>query len=110
MENSFLIKTKDLVKTYPMGQTKIFALNGVNLNFMPGEFAGLVGPSGSGKTTFLNIVGSLSRQSEYFLFRAKQKFPVLSWSKSSLDTSYDEAKDHVFSTDGQLVGCILIFS
>jgi putative ABC transport system ATP-binding protein len=59
MENSFLIKTKDLVKTYPMGHTKIFALNGVNLNFRPGEFAGLVGPSGSGKTTFLNIVGSL---------------------------------------------------
>jgi len=59
MENSFLIKTRDLVKTYPMGQTKIFALNGVNLDFRPGEFAGLVGPSGSGKTTFLNIVGSL---------------------------------------------------
>ncbi len=59
MENSFLIKTQDLVKTYPMGHTKIFALNGVNLNFRPGEFAGLVGPSGSGKTTFLNIVGSL---------------------------------------------------
>jgi putative ABC transport system ATP-binding protein len=59
MENSFLIKTKDLVKTYPMGHTKIFALNGVNLNFRPGEFGGLVGPSGSGKTTFLNIVGSL---------------------------------------------------
>jgi putative ABC transport system ATP-binding protein len=59
MENSFLIKTKDLIKTYPMGHTKIFALNGVNLNFRPAEFAGLVGPSGSGKTTFLNIVGSL---------------------------------------------------
>ena len=42
-----------------MGHTKIFALTGVNLNFRPGEFAGLVGPSGSGKTTFLNIVGSL---------------------------------------------------
>ena len=27
----------------------------------------------------------MSRQSEYFLFRAKQIFPVLSWSKSSLD-------------------------
>ncbi|MDH5706205.1 MAG: ATP-binding cassette domain-containing protein, partial [Candidatus Aminicenantes bacterium] len=64
MENSFLIKTQDLVKTYPMGQTKIFALNGVNLGFMPGEFAGLVGPSGSGKTTFLNIVGSLDSPTE----------------------------------------------
>ena len=64
MENSFLIKTKDLVKTYPMCHTKIFALNGVNLDFKPGEFAGLVGPSGSGKTTFLNIVGSLDSPTE----------------------------------------------
>jgi len=64
MENSFLIQTIDLVKTYPMGQTKIFALNDVNLNLKPGEFAGLVGPSGSGKTTFLNIVGSLDSPTE----------------------------------------------
>ena len=60
MENSFLIKTKDLVKTYPVGHTTLFALNRVSLGFKPGEFAGLVGPSGSGKTTFLNIVGSLA--------------------------------------------------
>jgi putative ABC transport system ATP-binding protein len=59
MDNSFLITTKDLVKTYPMGETKIIALNKVNLNFKTGEFSGLVGPSGSGKTTLLNIVGSL---------------------------------------------------
>jgi putative ABC transport system ATP-binding protein len=59
MENNDLIKTKDLVKTYPMGGTKIIALNQVNLAFKAGEFAGLVGPSGSGKTTLLNIVGSL---------------------------------------------------
>ncbi len=59
MENPILIKTKDLVKTYPVGHTTLFALNRVSLGFKPGEFAGLVGPSGSGKTTFLNIVGSL---------------------------------------------------
>ena len=64
MENSFLIKTKDLVKTYPVGHTTLFALNRVNLDFKPGEFAGLVGPSGSGKTTFLNIVGSLDSPTE----------------------------------------------
>ena len=28
-----------------MGHTKIFALNGVNLNFRPGEFAGLINDS-----------------------------------------------------------------
>lgn len=64
MENSFLIKTLDLVKTYPMGHGLLYALNGVGLDFKKGEFAGLVGPSGSGKTTLLNIIGSLDSPSQ----------------------------------------------
>jgi len=64
MENTYLIKTKDLVKTYRMGGGYLVALNRVNLEFKEGEFAGLVGPSGSGKTTFLNIIGSLDSPSE----------------------------------------------
>jgi putative ABC transport system ATP-binding protein len=64
MENSHIIKTKDLVKVYSMGEHKIWALNKVSLNFAKAEFAGLVGPSGSGKTTLLNIVGSLDSPSE----------------------------------------------
>jgi putative ABC transport system ATP-binding protein len=59
MENSYLIKTDELVKIFPMGESKIIALNQVSLQFRKAEFAGLVGPSGSGKTTLLNIVGSL---------------------------------------------------
>jgi putative ABC transport system ATP-binding protein len=59
MENSYLIETEDLIKTYPMGAHILVALNKVNLSFKKGEFAGLVGPSGSGKTTLLNIIGSL---------------------------------------------------
>lgn len=54
-----LIETKELVKSYPMGQQKLMALDRVDLSFKEGEFAGLVGPSGSGKTTLLNIIGSL---------------------------------------------------
>jgi putative ABC transport system ATP-binding protein len=63
-ENTYLIETKDLVKTYPMGEYTLVALNQVTLSFKKGEFAGLVGPSGSGKTTLLNIVGSLDIPSE----------------------------------------------
>jgi len=59
MENGALIRTKDLVKIYPMGRQSITALADINLSFQRGEFAGLVGPSGSGKTTLLNILGSL---------------------------------------------------
>jgi putative ABC transport system ATP-binding protein len=59
VQNSFLIKTEKLVKIYPMGQQSLVALNGIDLTFDKGEFAGFVGPSGSGKTTLLNIIGSL---------------------------------------------------
>jgi len=59
MADEALIRTRDLVKEFPMGPARIRALNRVNLDFRAGDFAGLVGPSGSGKTTFLNIVGSL---------------------------------------------------
>ena len=59
MNNSNLITTRDLVKTFAMGNYEFTALNKINLVFKTGEFAGLVGPSGSGKTTLLNILGSL---------------------------------------------------
>jgi len=53
------VEVKNLVKKFPVGAGFFTALNGVNLQFEKGEFAGLVGPSGSGKTTLLNIIGSL---------------------------------------------------
>jgi putative ABC transport system ATP-binding protein len=59
MKNSQLIKTKELVKDYPVGNHFFRALNDINLQFKGGEFTGLVGPSGSGKTTLLNIIGAL---------------------------------------------------
>ena len=59
MEISPIIKIEKLVKKFPIGKGEFTALNGIELQFSRGEFAGLIGPSGSGKTTLLNIVGSL---------------------------------------------------
>jgi len=59
MEISPIIKIDNLVKKFPVGKGEFTALNGIDLVFSRGEFAGLVGPSGSGKTTLLNIIGSL---------------------------------------------------
>jgi len=64
MDNGALIKIEGLSKHYPMGSGKFTALNGINLSFGKGEFAGIIGPSGSGKTTLLNIIGSLDVPSE----------------------------------------------
>jgi putative ABC transport system ATP-binding protein len=64
MENTKIITISEMIKMFPVGGGHFTALNGINLSFSKGEFAGLVGPSGSGKTTLLNIVGSLDIPSE----------------------------------------------
>ncbi|HTY37384.1 MAG TPA: ABC transporter ATP-binding protein [Bacteroidota bacterium] len=63
MQNSTLILTERLNKTYPLGSTSLKALDDINFSVVKGEFLGLVGPSGSGKTTLLNIIGSLDAPS-----------------------------------------------
>lgn len=59
-----VITTTGLIKRFPMGKGEFTALKGIDLQFVKGEFAGLIGPSGSGKTTLLNILGSLDTPSE----------------------------------------------
>ena len=43
----------------PRTNTRLVALDGVNLTIADGEFVSIVGPSGCGKTTFLSVVDGL---------------------------------------------------
>ena len=56
-----IISVKDLKKVYRMGQEKVYALNGVNLEIKKGEICCLFGTSGSGKSTLLNMVAGLEK-------------------------------------------------
>ncbi len=54
-----MLKLINVVKEYPTGDSKVTALQGVNLEFRKNEFVSILGPSGCGKTTLLNLIGGL---------------------------------------------------
>src|ERR1700726_785118 len=58
-----VIHIDDLHKYYEMGETKVHALRGVNVEINRGEFVAIMGASGSGKSTFMNILGCLDKPS-----------------------------------------------
>jgi putative ABC transport system ATP-binding protein len=54
-----VIELRGITKVYPMGDTELVALRGVDLSFERGHFIAVMGPSGCGKSTLLNLLGLL---------------------------------------------------
>ncbi|WP_097459187.1 ABC transporter ATP-binding protein [Mangrovitalea sediminis] len=59
MGQGWVFRTRDLTKVYDLGEVKVEALRGVDLDLYEGELLVMLGASGSGKSTLLNILGGL---------------------------------------------------
>lgn len=59
-----MIEVSAINKTFTLGDSKVHALNDINLRIEQGEYLSVMGPSGSGKSTLLNMLGLLDRPDE----------------------------------------------
>lgn len=58
----------NLSKIYGKGDTRVVALNEVNVEFPTGKFTAIMGPSGSGKSTLMHCLAGLDRASNGQVF------------------------------------------
>nr|WP_315261761.1 ABC transporter ATP-binding protein [uncultured Limnohabitans sp.] len=54
-----VLVARGIRKTHVRGETRVCALNGIDITIETGSFTTICGPSGSGKSTLLNVLGLL---------------------------------------------------
>jgi putative ABC transport system ATP-binding protein len=77
-DDSALLRTLGLRKTYGRDESLIRAVDDVDLEVACGETVAIMGPSGCGKSTLLHLLGGLDRPSSGELWLDKKRIDQLS--------------------------------
>src|SRR5689334_16826174 len=91
-----LIAIRNLHRVYQVGEEKVHALNGVDLDIAANEYVAIMGPSGSGKSTLMNLLGCLDTPTSgsYLL----KDHPIQSMSDDELARIRNQEIGFVFQT------------
>ena len=63
-----IVRLESVKKDYPLGQTVVKAVKGVDFEIEKGDFISIAGPSGSGKSTILNMIGCIDTPTDGTVF------------------------------------------
>lgn len=91
MENSSVVKIKNIGMTYHRLNGEVEAIKDINLEVQEGEIIGIVGPSGCGKSTLLSIISGLIKPSSGEVLVNEEKV-----TKPSKNIGYMFQKDQLF--------------
>src|SRR6476469_10984553 len=61
VRTEYVVRARDVIKEFKMGNETVRALKGISLDIKRGEYISIMGPSGSGKSTFFNMIGGLDK-------------------------------------------------
>lgn len=59
-----ILRCENITKIFGKGDSRVTALNGIDLSVEKGEFVAVCGASGSGKSTLLHILGGVDKPTE----------------------------------------------
>ncbi|MBS3948164.1 MAG: ABC transporter ATP-binding protein [Dethiobacter sp.] len=89
-----ILEGRKLSKWYQLGEVRVQALRGVDIQICRGEFVVVLGPSGSGKSTLLNIMGGMDKVSAGELFYRQR--PLHAMDEKSLTRYRRETVGFIF--------------
>jgi len=76
-EATYLVRARNIKKTYLQGDRRIEVLRGLNLDIAKGDCVALLGASGSGKSTLMHLIGALDQPDSGTLNVLDQELPGL---------------------------------